>query len=97
MNSEFVQNLRYKLQKRVRRLNAAEYQVFHFYLKQFWGFLQAHEIFTGIVQDLARHYPEAETEADKIVRMRSRGGSSSCETPEPPFPSESMLPIRPTA
>jgi len=60
MNSEFVQNLRYKLQKRVRRLNSAEHQAFHFCLRQFWGYLQAHEIFTGIMQDLARRDPDSE-------------------------------------
>lgn len=67
MNSEFVQNIRYKLQKRVRRLNSAEHQIFHLCLRQFWGYLHAHEIFTGIMQDLARRCLEQEAEADKIV------------------------------
>jgi hypothetical protein len=36
MNPDYVQNLRYKLQKRFRRLNAAGWEIFHYALKQFW-------------------------------------------------------------
>ena len=68
MNAEYIQNLRYKLQKRVRRLNSAVYQVFHFSLKQFWGFLENYPIFVGILEDLERHYPLLEAEAEKIVK-----------------------------
>jgi len=68
MNAEYIQNLRYKLQKRVRRLNSMEYKVFHFSLKQFWGFLKNYPIFVGILEDLERHYPSVEAEAEKIVK-----------------------------
>lgn len=67
MNAEYIQNLRYKLQKRVRRLNSTEYQVFHFSLKQFQGFLKSYPIFVGILDDLERRCPSMEAEAEKIV------------------------------
>jgi len=68
MNAEYIQNLRYKLQKRVRRLNSTEYGVFHFSLKQFWGFLQNYPIFMGILEDIEQRYRSMEAEAEKIVR-----------------------------
>ena len=68
MNGEYIQNLRYKLQKRVRRLNSTGYQVFHFSLKQFWGFLKSYPIFVGILEDLERRCPSAEADAGKIVK-----------------------------
>jgi hypothetical protein len=68
MNAEDIQNLRYKLQKRVRRLNSTEYQVFHFSLKQFQGFLKSYPIFVGILDDLERRCPSIEAEAEKIVK-----------------------------
>lgn len=67
MNTEYVQNLRYKLQKRVRRLNSSEHQAFHFLLKQFWGFLKSYPIFLGIFEDLERRCPSVEAEAEKII------------------------------
>ncbi|MBA7490520.1 hypothetical protein ES702_01058 [subsurface metagenome] len=72
MNAEYIQNLRYKLQKRVRRLNSTEYQVFHFSLKQFWGFLKNHPIFVGILEDLERRSPSSEADAEKII-IESQG------------------------
>lgn len=67
MNAGYIQNLRYKLQKRVRRLNSTESQVFHFSLKQFQGFLKSYPIFVGILEDLERRCPSMEAEAEKIV------------------------------
>ncbi len=67
MNSEYVQNLRYKLQKRVRKLNSTGYKVFHYQLKQFWRFLKNNPILTSIMEDLGRRYPSTEAEAEKII------------------------------
>jgi len=68
MNTQYIQNLRYKLQKRIRRLNSIEYQVFHFSLKQFWGFLKNYPIFIDILEDLEHRCPSMEPEAERIVR-----------------------------
>lgn len=68
MNNEYIQNLRYKLQKRVRRLNSIQSNVFHATLKQFWGFLQGNEIFVGILEELEKRYLQMEKESEKIVK-----------------------------
>lgn len=70
MNSEYIQNLRYKLQKRYRRLNSAEYNVFHFSLKQFWGFLKSYPILAGILEDMEHRYAPGQHEAERIVDNR---------------------------
>ena len=49
MNAEYVQNLRYKLQKRVRRLHSTGAQGFHIGLKQFWGFLTGQSVLMGMI------------------------------------------------
>ncbi len=68
MNYEIIQKLRYKLQKRVRRLNSIEVpQLYHSYLKQFWVFLHESPIFSGILDDLSKRIPEAEKLANDIV------------------------------
>ncbi len=58
MNTEYIQNLRYKLQKCVRRLNSMVQQTFHFSLKQFQGFLKSYPIFVGILEHINRQEGE---------------------------------------
>jgi hypothetical protein len=67
MNAEYVQNLRYKLQKRIRRLNSTSFGLFHISLKQFWGFLEDNTVFMGILEDLGHRYPSLENEAESII------------------------------
>ncbi len=67
MDELYIQNLRYKLQKRVRKLNSTGFEVFHNLLKQFWGFLTNYEIFVGILDDLEHRCQTAKEDADKIV------------------------------
>ena len=70
MNEGYIQNLRYKLQKRVRRLNSIEFEMFHVSLKQFWGFLNNYEVIGGIIEDLCRRYPQLEEEAEKLINQQ---------------------------
>lgn len=67
MEQDYVQNLRYKLQKRVRRLNSSEWQVFHYVLKQFWGFLLDQPIFSGMIQELDSKKALVSEDVDKII------------------------------
>ncbi|OYD17363.1 hypothetical protein CH330_00315 [candidate division WOR-3 bacterium JGI_Cruoil_03_51_56] len=67
MNTDLVQAIRYKLQKRMVRLGSTEYRVFHLTLKQFWGFLRSHDVLQGILEDLPRRVPDAAGTADRIV------------------------------
>ena len=55
MDKAYVQNLRYKLQKRVRRLNSTEHQLFPNLLKHFWGFLKNYPVFLGIIEEIEKH------------------------------------------
>ena len=70
MNNDYVQNLRYKLQKRVRRLNSTGYEGFHLILKQFWIFIQSHSMFVGILDDLSHRCTTAEKDAEKVFNDR---------------------------
>jgi hypothetical protein len=71
MNSNLIQVLRYKLQKRVRRLNSIDnshYAHYHFALIQFWNFLQSHTIFKGILEEIEIKYPACVEDAEKIMK-----------------------------
>lgn len=69
MDREYIQNLRYKLQKRVRRVSSSEYQVFHYILKQFWGFLQDQPLLIGIIDSLAAHSHLVESDVNRIFEF----------------------------
>jgi len=58
------------LQKRVRRLNSLGFQMFHFGLVQFFGFLKGQPLLTGILDDLERRRPTAQEEALAICDRR---------------------------
>jgi len=67
MDHDALQNLRYKLQRRVRRLNSVGHQVFHYSLKQFWGFIQETPLLLSLIEDLERRQPEAKETAEKVL------------------------------
>lgn len=71
MDRDQLQLLRYKLQKRVRRLNSAEYQVFHYMLKQFWGFLQSQPLITGVMDHLESTMSRINEEVEPIFSQQS--------------------------
>jgi len=79
MDSEFLQFVRYKLQKRLKRLNSADFQSFHFTLVQVWGFLQENEITKGILDDLERRSPNSEQDAGKTLNGQPQIGKSESE------------------
>lgn len=66
MDKEYIQNLRYKLQKRVRRVNSSEHQIFHYVLKQFWGFLQSQPLLLGIMDELQAQSHIVQEDVNKI-------------------------------
>lgn len=67
MPSDYLQNTRYKLQKRVRRLNGADWEQFIYLLRQFWVYFDANPIFTGIVTQLTSKFPNYAESAEKIM------------------------------
>lgn len=79
MDSDYLQHIRYKLQKRLKRLNTADFQGFHYVLRQTWGFLQGNEITKGILDDLERRLPDKKAEADQIIGGVALVGESEPE------------------
>lgn len=79
MNANLVQHLRYKLQKRVRKVNSAGFQTFHFSLKRFWKFLHSNEVFVGILEQAARLVEVGNTDAQRIVRGEALHGEDENE------------------
>mgnify|MGYP006954410592 CR=1 FL=1 len=69
MQDKFVQAIRYKLQKRVRRLNSADYAHFLFLLRSFLRYVDDSPILSGARDELlaraARHNPQ--TTVDQIL------------------------------
>ncbi|QGQ22346.1 hypothetical protein F1728_06520 [Gimesia benthica] len=79
MNTDIVQRLRYKLQKRARKVNSAGYQTFHFALQRWWGFLHSNELLLGILEQLADLVPTAKEDAERIINGERLHGESEEE------------------
>lgn len=79
MDSDFIQHFRYKLQKRLKRLNTADFQGFHIVLRQVWGFLEDSELTKGILDDLARRFPGCEQDADQTLKGEPQVGTTESE------------------
>jgi hypothetical protein len=67
MDPQFVQNLRYKLQKRISRLKAIDAQLFPITLTQFWQYFDKQPVFTGIVEILLSPYLPIEKTVNEIL------------------------------
>lgn len=68
MNPLFIQNLRYKLQKRISRLNSADDgDLFIITLSQFFIYFEKQPTFSGIVEILLSRFPNLDETINKIV------------------------------
>lgn len=79
MDPFYVQNLRYKLQKRIGRLNYASVDAFGVVLRQFWRFFDQQPMFVGIAQELQARVPTAQVSADKILSCEALFGETEEE------------------
>ena len=81
MQDKFVQALRYKLQKRVRRLNSAEYEHFPFMLRLFFKFCEATPLVTAIRDQLLARPDTQDLEGswDKIINGVATVGETEAE------------------
>lgn len=68
MNRDYVQGIRYKLQKRARRLNSTNYPFFHSGLRLFWRFLHDTPLLAGVLQGLARQDASIEASAQEAIQ-----------------------------
>jgi hypothetical protein len=72
MDSDYIQQIRYKLQKRLKRLNTATQVTFRAALVQTWAFLQDNAITKGILDDLELRVPKAEEWAEPTLANEGR-------------------------
>lgn len=79
MNTDIIQRLRYKLQKRVRKVNSAGFQTFRSAMKRFWYFLHADELFAGILLQASLLSESAQSDAQKILGGESLLGENEAE------------------
>lgn len=80
MDPQIIQNLRYKLQKRIRRLNSIDPQMFIPVLKQFWAFFDNTEAYVGIIEGLMPQFPELNIDIERIFKGESLVGTSEEES-----------------
>lgn len=80
MESQYLQNIRYKLQKRLRRLNGANLEQFLYVLKQFWAFFDSYPILRSVTHELVGKFPEYHTWVDRIFQRQTVTGSTEGES-----------------
>jgi len=69
MDTDIVQRLRYKLQRRVRRVNGStSSEQFGTYLRQFHEYINGTPLTLGVLEDLRRRHPEAESVVDELYK-----------------------------
>jgi hypothetical protein len=81
MQDAFVQAIRYKLQKRVRRLNSADHQHFSMLLRVFFQFFDSSPILSGLRDELLAHVAAQDVPAtiDRIVKGECLYGNTETE------------------
>lgn len=70
MDKSYIQNLRYKLQKRYRKLNSADYKHFDIALLQFWKYLMSYPVYKGILDLLEMRSKKSKDDVDKILNEK---------------------------
>jgi len=80
MDPQIVQNIRYKLQKRILRLNSIDPQMFIPTLKQFWVFFDNNQVFVGIIESLISSFPELDNTVERIFNGEGLVGSTEEES-----------------
>lgn len=78
MDPQIIQNLRYKLQKRVRRLNSVSKKMFVHALRQFLAFFDSNPTYIGIAESLSAQFPTASISINRILN----GEQLVCRTEE---------------
>lgn len=79
MQSQIIQNLRGKLQKRIQRLNTEKIPQFLICLRRFWLFFDGEPVYVGIMNVLLTQYPEIDSITERIFHGEGLLGSSEEE------------------
>jgi len=80
MESQYLQNIRYKLQKRVRTLNGAELELFLYRLKAFWVFFDESPLLTALARELLARAPDLQETLDRLKRGERLYGRTEAES-----------------
>jgi len=80
MDPQFIQTLRYKLQRRIRRLNGVDWHLMGTTLKQIWPFIRNSELFMGLLDPVLKQCPESETKAQHICDKKAYEGEDELES-----------------
>lgn len=80
MQSNYLQDVRYKLQKRIRRLNQADGTQFLFALKQFWVFFNSYPILVSTRDELLAKFPEVASDTSRIGGGQMLFGEDEAES-----------------
>ena len=73
MHTEYLQSLRYRLQKRIRRQKSAGVETYILVLRQLWGFLDAEPALVAIQAELGQRHTEADLIAETIIKEGLEG------------------------
>src|ERR1035441_6639575 len=73
MHTEYLQSLRYRLQKRIRRQKSADVDTYILVLRQLWGFLDAEPALVAIQAELGQRHTEADLIAETIIKEGLEG------------------------
>lgn len=68
MDSNYLQQQRFLLQKKVKRLNSCDPQLFHSLFLQFWNYLNSHALYAGALAKLAAEAPPYQDEVTGSTR-----------------------------
>lgn len=68
MDSNYLQQQRYLLQKKVKRLNSCNVQVFHSLLVQFWVYVRAHALYGPVLGKLDAEAPKFAEEVASVSK-----------------------------
>lgn len=66
MTKEYIQDIRYKLQKEFRKLNSTDSNLFHTMLIKFFNYINKNQIFKDILDELILKYPDIEIDKNNI-------------------------------
>lgn len=79
MDPQFLQTLRYRLQRRIRRLNGIDWQHFAPALKQTWPFIRKSELFMAMLEPVLRYRSGLDESAQKVLSGQPVTGDTELE------------------
>lgn len=72
MDNQYLQQQRFLLQKKVKRLNSCDHKLFHSLFVQFWSYLKAHPLYGGVMAKLAAETPNKESSCNARRSKKQR-------------------------